>query len=336
MKTLVTRHSSLATALALAAASASAAGFRAAPVADYKGDAWSFGVSAGTAFVGGEAREHVFSPKNASADYAQQFGVPDDGRRHQLSRLDWDIAASMIGFSGSARRGRLSLNLGFWYGGSGDDDWEMEDYDWLAGDHVHYTEYSKSDTELTDAFMIDAGVSFDLWRDDAFTGYAFAGFRAQQWEWECDGCTDLWYSENGHLWTRSYGHICDYEQKYLFGYIGLCGTWKLSDVLEFSAYVSWAPRYMGKDHDKHLVAEKDFRETFDYDDGNVYAAGVELTCAVAENLKLALALDCQKTTLHEGKMKLNNYGEGEYDEGEDVAGYESQYAALSFGLNYTF
>ena len=336
MNSPVTRHPSLVVAVALAAASATAAGFRAAPVADYKEDAWSFGLSGGTAFVGGEAREHVFSPKSESAEYARELGLPDDGKRHQVSRLDWDIAATMIGFSGSARYDRLSLNLGAWYGCSGSDDWEMEDYDWLEGDHVKYSESSKSGTELTDAWMFDANVSLDFWRDDAFTAYAFIGFRSQQWEWECDGRNDYWYSDNNHVWTHDYGHTCDYKQNFLFGYLGLGGTWAISDTVEFSAYASWAPRYMGKDHDKHLAADKDFRETFDYDDGEVYAAGIELAWRAVENLKIAFALDWQKATLHEGDMKLDDYGEGEKAKQDDGAGYESQYAALSFGVNYTF
>ena len=338
MNALVTRHSSLVIAAAVCAAAqtAAAAGFRAAPVADYKEDAWSFGVSGGTAYVGGEAREHVFSPKADSAEYAKEFGVADDGKRHQISRLDWDVAAAMIGFSGSVRHGRLSLNLGAWYGGSGSDDLEMEDYDWMAGDHVKYTEYSKSETELTDAWMVDANVSFDFWRDDAFTACAFFGVRSQEWKWTCDGRTDYWYSDLNHVWVSDYGHICDYKQEFYFGYLGLGGTWKLSDTLDISAYVSWAPLYGGKDRDQHLAVEKDFRDTFDYDDGEVYAAGVELAWRAVESLKVALALDWQRATLHEGDFKLNNYGEGEILENDDAAGYESQYVALSFGVNYAF
>ena len=332
----MTTRTLLASSMIFAAASALAAGFRAAPSADYKPDAFSFAAEFNTVAVAGEAREHVFAPKSAAEEYAADLGLPVERRRHQVSRLDWDLAASMIGFAGSVRYDRLSLNAGAWYGGSGSDDWEMKDYDWLAGDHVGYTEYSRSDAEVTDAWMFDANIAYDFWRAEAFAAYAFAGFRWQRWEWECDGWNDFWYSDNNWNRVREKGHVCDYRQTLYFGYIGVGGIWKLSDALDFSAYLSWAPAYAGKDRDKHLAAEKDFKETFDYDDGNVYAAGVALNWRVAQAVTLSLTVDWQKATLHEGDMNLNNYGEGEHDEMEDGAGYENEYVALTLGVALAF
>ena len=322
--------------LSLTAATSVAGGFRAAPSAAYKEGELSFGATIDSTFVAGEAREHVFSPKANSAEYAAEFGGKDDGKRHQLSRLDWDIAAAMIGFAGSIRYDRFSFNAGIWYGGSGDDSLDMKDYDWMAGDHLPYTEYSRSDTELTDAWMIDANVSFDFLRAETMAAYAFAGFRWQQWEWTCDGWTDYCYSENNWQWIKGRGHICDYEQQINFAYLGIGGEWKLSDTFFLSAYLSWAPVYGGKDHDKHLAVYKDFKEDFDYDDGEVYAAGIALDWHLSEKASFTLALDWQNATLHEGDMALNNYGDGEYMESEDGAGYENEYVALTFGFNYAF
>ena len=337
MKTPTCSALRLMTIISLVAATSFAAGFRANPVAQYKEGEISFGGTIDASFVAGEANEHVFYPKAASAEYAKEFGVPDDGKRHQLSRLDWDIAATMIGFAGSVRYDRFSFNAGIWYGGSGDDaDLEMKDYDWMAGDQNPYTEYSRSDTELTDAWMIDANVSYDFLREEAFIGYAFVGFRWQQWEWECDGWNDYCYSDYNWEWMHDKNHICDYEQQVNFAYLGVGGEWKLSDSLALSAYLSWAPVYGGKDHDKHLAVYKDFKEDFDYDDGEVYALGVALDWYVAEKASFTLAIDWQKATLHEGDMKIDNYGEGTYTEGEDGAGYENEYIALTLGFNYAF
>lgn len=330
------RPTSIALATAFVAASAAAAGFRAAPVADYKEDAWSLGVSAGASFVAGEAREHVFSPASDSLAYANEIGGTPDGRRHQLSRLDWDIAATMIGFSGSARRGRLSLNAGIWYGGSGVDDLDMDDYDWLNGDNVPYSHHSYSEVELTDAWMYDANISFDFWRSEACTGYAFVGVREQRWKWRQDGFTEYWYPEDDGGHSSDHGHGIDYRQVFQMAYVGLGGSWKLSDALSLSAYASWAPRYKGKDRDNHISAEKYFNEKFDYDDGNVYAAGVALDWRVQERLVVFCALDWQKATLHEGDMTMQEYDNPEPQVGKDSAGFESEYAALSFGLKYTF
>ena len=321
---------------ALAASAASAAGFRAAPVADFKEGDLSFGLSAGTTFVGGEAREHVFHPKGQLADYLEEFpSAPPKDRRHQLSRLDWDMASVLVGVSGSLRCDRLSLNLGVWYGGSGSDDYDMKDYDWMAGDHVPHTEYSRSDTELTDAWMFDASVSCDLWRSEGFTGYVFAGAREQRWKWTCDGRTDMWYSENGHVWDREDGHICDYRQVLFFGYVGLGGSWKLTDSLSLSAYASWAPGWKGRDRDNHIGAEKDTHDSFDYD-SNVYAAGVSLDWHVAERATVSFGVDWQKATLNQGLLSQWEYGSDETEEMPDSAGMENEYLAFSVGLDYAF
>ncbi len=337
MKTPTNNASRLITILALVAATSVAGGFRATPSAKYKEGDVSIGGTIDTTIVAGEAREHVFYPKSASAEYAKEVGLPDDGKRHQLSRLDWDIAAAMLGFAGSIRYDRFSFNAGIWYGGSGDDsDLEMKDYDWLAGDHLPHTEYSRSDTELTDAWMIDANISYDFLRYETSAAYAFAGFRWQKWEWTCDGWNDYYYSENNWKRVHDKGHVCDYDQQMNFAYLGIGGEMKLTDSLALSAYLSWAPVYGGKDHDKHLAADKDFKGDFDYDEGEVYALGVALDWHVNEKASFTLALDWQKATLHEGDMTLDNYGEGEYDEGEDYAGFENEYVALTFGFNYAF
>ncbi len=338
MSHLTIHHSTLMTAaaFALAATGATAAGFRAEPVADFKEGDFSIGLSAGMAFVGGEAREHVFYPKEYQADYVKDVpgGLPN-GRRHQLSRLDWEIAASMVGLSGSARYGRLSLNLGVWYGGSGSDDYDMDDYDWMSGDHVPYDNRSRSDTELTDAWMFDANVSFDLWRTEDFTGYVFAGVREQRWKWTCDGRTDMWYPENNYVWMHENGHICDYRQVLFFGYIGLGGTWKLSDSLSFSAYASWAPGWKGRDRDNHIAAEKDTHDSFDYD-GNVYAMGVSVNWLVVERTTLCLGLDWQKATLNEGTLSQFEYDTGVSESLDDGAGMENETLALTLAVNYAF
>lgn len=328
-------QSLLAVAACATAQLAGAAGFRAAPVADYREGAWSFGAEAGTAIVGGTAREHVFAPKSMSAEYAAELGVPYSDRRHQMSRLDWDIAASMIGASGSARYGRLSFNFGIWYGASGSDDLDMKDYDWMEGDHVGHTEYSKSEAELTDAWMFDANVSFDIVRSEAFTGYVFAGAREQRWKWTCDGRNDYWYSENNHIWEHDHGHVCDYRQMAFFGYAGLGGTWKLSETFDFSAYLSWAPGWKGRDHDNHIGAGKDSSDSFDYG-GNVYSAGMSLDMRVAQKTTLSLAFDWQKVTLQDGTLRQFDYDSDELTSMDGGAGMENEYAALSLSIRYAF
>ena len=317
---------------------AALAGFRAAPVADYDPEKpLSLGVSANFTALAGEAREHVFSPKAEALSYSKETGAPYSRRRHQLSRLDWDMdSVTLVGLTGSARAGRLSFNLGGWFGCGTVDDADMNDYDWMYGDHVGWSDYSHSESELTEAWMLDANVSYDFYRDGGNAGYAFVGIRAQRWEWTADGLNDYCYAENGHVWLHDVAHVCDYRQELAFGYLGLGGTWALDDRFSLSAYASWAPAYMGSDHDNHIAVEKDFEGDFDYDDGNVYGAGVEISYLLDKGVSLTLALDWQKATLHEGDLSLWDYGEGEGEDADDSAGFENEYVALTLGINITF
>ena len=311
-------------------------GFRASPLADYSEDKFSFGWEVGFSVVAGEANEHVFSPRSEALSYAAATKTRYENRRHQLSRLDWDLVASMAGFSGSVRKGRLSLNGGVWYGGSGSDDWEMEDYDWLAGDQRGHTHYSKSETELTDAWMLDANVSYDFYRTDDAVGYLFAGAREQRWKWTCDGKNEYHYPEYNYRWVYDYSHCIDYRQVFFFGYLGVGGKWKIADDLSLGAYASWAPCYKGRDRDNHINADKYFIDSFDYDDGNVYGAGVSVEWALSETATLSAAVDWQKATLHEGDIRVEEISTGSVASAPDAAGIESEYLALTIAAAWRF
>ena len=315
---------------------ASAAGFRAAPLADYGEDRWTFGGDLGCSVVAGCAKEHVFSPKSAWLEYSKETGAPPEKSRHQFSRLDWDLVASMVGASGSIRRNRFSLNAGVWYGGSGSDDLEMDDYDWLYGDKARHSHHSRSETELTDAWLFDANLSFDFFRGGDSAGYVFAGAREQRWKWTCDGRADLWYPDNGYVRVRTHGHDIDYRQVLFFGYFGIGGKWKLADNLNLDAYFSFAPGYKGRDRDNHVTSEKYFIDSFDYDDGAVYGAGVSVEWRLSDSMSLVCALDWQKATLHEGDLRVENLEDGSIETEDDAAGIENGYVAASFSGTYRF
>lgn len=305
----------------LALAGTAWAGFRAEPVADPRSGETTFGIAVDLTALEGQAREHVFERA--------------DSRRQQLSRLDWDMeAVTFLGVKGSARRGIFSLNLGAWAGASAVDDADMKDYDWEYGDQVGYNKYSRSDTELDEAWMLDANLSADLFRGEALSAYAFLGWRVQHWEWECNGRNDYLYSELGGEWVHDTGHILDYEQELDFAYVGLGGKWKLSDAFDVSGYVSWAPAYEGKDKDDHLAKDTRYHEKFHYDDGNVYAAGLEVAWHMSEKSILSLGLDWQKATLHEGDMtKEDADGRTTF---KDNAGIENEYLAGTLAFRYAF
>lgn len=325
----------LAALLASAAATPAAAALRAESLAEPRDGETTFGLAVDLSLLEGRAKEHVFSPKADSADYAEAFGVPDDGRRHRISRLDWELeSVGLVGLKGSVRRSVFSLNLGGWIGVGGEGD--MKDYDWFAGDDLPYTEYSRSDADTTLAWMLDANLSADLFRNDAFAASAFLGFRVQHWEWECDGVTDYLYSDLDWKWVQDTGHVCDYEQELRFAYIGLSATWTFTPGFDLSGYAFWAPAYEAEDTDEHYAAEKTYRDDFPYDDGHVLGAGVELAWHFSARSTLALSVDWQKAALHEGDVSLDDYATGEHLDAEDAAGLENEYASATLSYRYSF
>ena len=325
------------TAALLAVAVTASAGFRAEPVAAPRDGETSFGLGFDFTTLAGRAREHAFSPAAESAAYAAEVGGDGRVRRHQLSRLDWDMeSVGLAGLKGSARRGFLSLNGGAWIGASSVDDADMKDYDWMAGDDVPFSEYSRSDAELDEAWMLDANLSADFFRNDAFSAAAFVGFRVQHWEWECDGRNDYRYSANGHVWVHDHRHVCDYEQEFRFAYLGLGATWKLCDAIDLSAYLSWAPAYEASDKDEHYAVGKTFEDDFSCDEGDVYAAGVEAAWHVEEKAAFKLALDWQRASLHEGDLTLADYGGGGSESKSGASGIENEYLAATFAFQYAF
>ena len=191
----------LASLTALAVSSASA-GVVPLPKAARGADGVTAAVGLDASYLTGEAREHVFFKGYTERTFP-------DKRRHQISRLDWDLDdVFLLGLSGSVRSGRASLNLGVWGGLGRDDAGKLEDYDWMMGDsrEIHgplsggASEYSKSDDTVKSAWMADANLSCDLLdADSAFQVFPFLGVRYERYKWDAEGGYSM-YSEDD--WVR--------------------------------------------------------------------------------------------------------------------------------------
>lgn len=324
--------------------SASLAGTIPLPQAVRGGDDTTVTVSLDTTYLDGKAREHAFF-----SGYSER--IFPDKRRHQVSRLDWEVEdVFLLGLSGSAGSAFASLNFGIWGGVGADGAGTMEDYDWLLGDsrELHgplsegASEYSRSDDTVTSAWIADANVSFNLLdKVSAFDIFPFFGLRYERYEW-ADTLEFSIYTANGWI-RKDYGgkRGIEYRQEYFQPYFGLGVSWS-AERLALSAYGRFAPVYLGKAHDNHLLRGYVTEETtccHAFEDV-AYGFGARVEWVFTQNLSADLGVDWTRYSLAEADVTVlaqddfRGYREKMF--GTSFAGMELQYLTFSVDLTWRF
>lgn len=340
--------SALAALLAAVSVSSASAGVVPLPQAARGADGVQTAVSLDASYLAGEAREHVFFNGYSTRTFP-------DKRRHQLSRLDWDLDdVFLLGLSGSVRGGRASLNLGVWGGRGLDDAGTVEDFDWMMGDSrgrhgplaEGASEYSKSDDTATAVWMADANVSFDLLdAESAFQLFPFLGVRYERHEWEERSLYTV-YSDNDWQRDEDFRGVrgIDYRQQFFQPYVGLGASWT-SGPFALSAYGRFAPVYWGKDHDNHLLRGFVTEDETDWEafDDVAYGLGARAEWSLTDAVAVNVGIDWTRYALAEADVKILAQDEDEDDDdddeetfGEELAGMELKYLTVSAGLTVRF
>ncbi|MDD2240413.1 MAG: omptin family outer membrane protease [Kiritimatiellae bacterium] len=325
--------SSTVVAVALVAVSAQA-GFRATPMAASSRRAgMPFTGQLSLGLANGEGKEHVYD-----------YDGPG-GSRRQLSRLDWDIKNVIMGGGSLSVRpfnqqpnflNRFTVNGGMWIAlteGSG----EMDDYDWLDTGSSEWTHYSLSDVDVTEGYIFDLNLAFDVWANPAFTVRAMAGYKQDGWSWEDSGQYAL-YPDYGYIPVDLGGeNMINYEQEFCMPYLGATVDWNWQ-AWTVSGYLTWSPIVEATDWDEHLARNLDFKETFE--DGDMLGLGIEarydLTQMGFSGWFVTAALDYQKIDLIVGDMHVRNTVTGETGGDKDVAGIENKTLLISVGGGLRF
>ena len=304
------------------------AAFQAGPIASVtEGKGVSFGGQVSLGVLNGEAKEHVYDYETA------------DGSRRQLSRLDWDLKnVVMGGGNGSVRLlNKLTLNGGIWFALTEGNDGEMDDYDWLDTTSSEWTHYSLSEVDVTEGYIVDVNVAWDLvtWND--LTARIYAGYKQNGWTWEDRGVY-LLYPEYGYIPVDLDGeNMINYEQEFRMPYVGGSADWVLGNFT-FTGYVTWSPIVSATDWDEHVARDLHFKETFD--GGDMLGLGVEarysFTQGSFKGAFVSAALDYQKIDLMVGDMEVEDISTGERGGDTDTAGIENNYVMFSLGGGFTF
>ena len=319
--------------IALFALSAQA-GFRATPLATSSRKAgMPFAGQLSLGLVNGEAQEHVYD-----------YDGPG-GSQRQLSRLDWDIKNVLMGGGSLSVRPfnqqrnfleRFTINGGMWVAltkGSG----EMEDYDWLDTGSSGWTHYSLSDVDVTEGYIFDLNLAFDVWANQAFTVQVMAGYKQDGWTWEDSG-KFLLYPQYGYIPQDLGGdNMINYEQEFRMPYLGATVDWNWQ-ALTISGYLTWSPIVEATDWDEHVARDMHYKETFK--DGDMLGLGLEarydLTKMGFSGWFLTAALDYQKIDRIVGDMQAHDGGTGETFSEKDIAGIENNTLLISLGGGLRF
>ena len=317
-------------AMAMAALPLAAWAFQADVIAPPHGD---FPVSVGGqlsfGLLNGEAKEHVY-------DYETV-----DGSRRQLSRLDWDLKDIVMGGVNFSVRpvkrdvwDALTVNFGYWNAlteGSG----EMDDYDWLDPYSTDWTHYSLSDVDVTEGYLFDFNVAYDVveWNDLIVRG--FLGYKQNGWTWEDSG-RYLLYPEYGYVPQDLDGeNMINYEQEFRMPYLGASVDWTKGDFT-VAGRLSLSPFVGADDWDHHFSGDRRYHESFE--GGDMLGFGLDVRYAFSRGpLKgafLAVAFDMQTIDLIVGDMEM--WTPAGYSASEDAAGIENNYTVLSLGGGYRF
>ena len=322
---------------ALVAASSSAfAAMQAGSLAKMReGRGLSFAGQLSVGMLDGEAKEHVFD------------NDVYPGSRYQVSRLDWDLKdVAMGGGSASVRPlngygfwDALSLNAGGWLAlteGNG----EMDDYDWLYPElSPDWSDYSLSDVDVTEGYVLDLNATWDFVQQPDLTVRGIVGYKQNGWTWEDRGLYAI-YSTYGFRDTYlDFGgeNGINYEQEFRMPYLGASADWTFG-AFTLSGYATYSPIVEATDWDEHVYTETSYKETFE--DGDMLGLGAEIRYDFARGFLdgafVSAALDYQQIDLIVGDMEYVDATTGEVGGGEDLAGIENEYLALSLGVGMRF
>lgn len=329
---------------AVATGSSALAGTVPLPQAARGGDGIATAMALDASWLTGQSREHVFFKGYSAWAYPEK-------RRHQVSRLDWDLEdVLLLGLSGSVRSGPASFNLGLWGGRGADDAGTMKDYDWVMGDSRDRhgplsegaSEFSRSDDTVIGAWMADANVSYDLAdADSAFNVFPFLGVRYERYEWKDKGDYAL-YSDNDWMRMNLEGERgIDYRQEFFQPYLGVGASWT-EGRLSLSAYGRFSPVYWGRDHDNHRLRGYVTEDETDWEVFHdvAYGLGCRAEWAFTPNLSANLGIDWARYALAEADVKVLAQDEEDDDDeemwGKEIAGLELKYLTVSAGLAWHF
>jgi plasminogen activator len=288
-------------------------------------DGMSLSIKGSILAVGGEARELVYAGHGQS--------VPSD---YEVSELIWDITSLwMVGGTLSARFPKnFTINAGMWFGlnaGSGD----MEDRDWLDPSTSSWTHFSQSDVDIESAFSLDINGVLHLFDVGRFDVGVIGGFKYNFWDWS-DFNGFYIYSDSGFRddsGTFEARSGIEYEQTFYIPYMGIQASTAGSGI-RATAYLLYSPSVWAEDKDFHILRDLHFREEFE--GGNFFAGGAEVTIDVTDALFISGAVDVQIIPEFTGDLYQTEGDNGVETKSPDGAGIENSVSAVSLSAGLRF
>jgi len=274
--------------------------------------------------VNGQSDEYVY----AGRDYIN----PD----YKVSELNWDISSLwMMGGTMSLQMGELiRLNAGAWVGIT-EGDGGMEDYDWMEPSISDWTHYSESDVDIKSAFSYDINGSIKLFDLGACQLHGVVGYKHDFWEWSDHGGTYI-YSSGGFrndIGSFNGENGIDYEQTFDIPYAGIKASAKTVGI-SASGYALYSPIVSAEDKDHHIMRNLYFTEEFE--DGDYFALGGEVTIELTDALFISASIDYQTIPEFTGDLSVKEGSHGVTSTTEDGAGIGNTITAIAASAGLRF
>ncbi len=280
---------------------------------------FQFSLFTGVGYVTGEMNEYVYEP--------------DSG--HKNSQLIWDIDNLVMGKIGASvqYKNAVTIKIDSWWklsDGSGN----MEDYDWVIDGVTDWSDWSKSNTDITAASIIDISANYAFFHYKNYTLQGIFGFKRDHFNILATGGKYI-YSENGFRdETGSFPDVpgIGYKQTWQSIYAGLGVVAFFPEKFLLSGRAIFSPFVDGKAIDHHymrnIVTEDKIRN------GRVFAVEVSAGWAFRPDFIWNVAVDYQKYSTSKGDSRWEENGHPDYL--ENAAGMEQESLKFSTGITYTF
>lgn len=258
-----------------------------------EGETWALQFSTG--LIDGKAKEYVFT-------YDEALG----GGRYKLSQLDWDIKrVVMMGGNLTLRERRGTINIGLWKAISEGAGGHIKDYDWLNPESSHWTEYSDSSSDVTDAIIFDINGGWEFMHDVfGFNARVLFGYKMDFWKWDASGGHALYSWLDYETYHFEDDTILKYKQKIHIPYFGGSADWAYGGFM-VSAYCTYSPFVRIHTRDNHILRTLTISDKFR--DGEMLATGASAKYTFDSGWFLTAAVDFQKVNLIIGDATYNQY-----------------------------
>jgi len=233
---------------------------------------------------------------------------------NRLSSLTWDIDnVVMLGAGASIRplswlKFNADIALAVTKGNG-----NLEDYDYAAINTDAWTNYSRSDSDVKDSWMLDVNAELKVLQYQRTSLFGIVGYKHDKWSWEASGGQYIYstYALRDTVGTLPNQLAISYDQTFDTPYIGLGFSADLNRV-SLSGRFIFSPLVSADAEDTHHLRSLHYEDSMN--NGRMYGVDLALTAPITRNFSLVGAYHYQRYDNLNGGESITDLttGQSEY------------------------